>query len=113
MQDGLAGKHRASLHSILGRTYQQTEEFTDAIIHFNEALSIVEQESTQFDIARARNNLGSSYLMQLDDLDTTMVDELEQMIIETKRLQTQIKDRVGLEASFRNLTYLRQFRTIN
>lgn len=101
--------YRASLHTILGRAFQRTDQHSESIIQFNEALSLVEQNAGTFDIARARNNLGSSYLTQLDNLDEIVLEELEEMFIETRQLQTQIQDAIGLEASNRNLTYLRHY----
>jgi|GEM_PF-4521726 len=102
----LSNKLKASFHTILGRTYQHKAYYTDAIIHFNEALSIAEQSGNQYDIARARTNLGAIHLMLNDTPSGELVAELEELFLEARTIQKNIKDFVGLEATERNLNYL-------
>lgn len=103
----LSKKIKSSFHTILARSYQQKALYSDAIIHFNEALTIAEQSGNQFDIARAKTNLGAIYLM-IDDKQENMTSELETLFLEARTIQIQIKDVVGLEASNRNLLHLQR-----
>lgn len=113
LANDISEKVSARLHTILGRCYQQIQRHTEALVQFNEALSITQLDSDQVDIARAQTNLGSSYLMTIETQPNVILDEIEDLFIETKKLQLQIKDFVGLEASTRNLNYLQQYRIRN
>ncbi len=106
----LSHKLQTSLHTILARSYQATNLYNKAIIHFNEALSISEQYLGKGDIARARNNFASIYLITISQQSPMDLDNVEDLLLETQELQRQIKDLVGLEASTRNLRYLRAYR---
>ncbi|MGB7339215.1 MAG: ATP-binding protein [Phototrophicaceae bacterium] len=104
---------RASLYTIYGRAYLIQEDYNAAIIQLNEALSLTEQHGNQFDIGRARTNLCSAYLMMIESQSGDSLNEIASALETTHDIQRKIQDRVGIEATTRNLRYLNDYRLRN
>ncbi|GAB5491428.1 MAG: hypothetical protein Phog2KO_16430 [Phototrophicaceae bacterium] len=112
-QSEISSKYSVLLRTILARSYQETGAYDNAIVHFNEALSIIEQDMSQANIGRARTNLASAYLNSIDRQNKQTLHDIEKLLIETQELQSQVSDNIGLEATTRNLDYLRTYRLKN
>jgi hypothetical protein len=96
----------ASLYTILGRSFQLETNSVKMVDHFNAALSLSEQFNSDFDIARAKTNLAAAYLSYKSDY----FDETEALLLQAKRIQIRIEDRIGLNATEMNFSYLQRLR---
>jgi hypothetical protein len=96
----------ASLQTIVGRSFLVEASGAKSIDYLNAALSLSEQFNSDFDIARAKANLAAAYLAYTPEY----LDEAENLLRESKSIQNQIGDFIGLSVTQRNLQQLQSLR---
>lgn len=97
---------QSALHTIAGRIYQAWYDAENALVHFNNALTLAERNNDVLDMCRAHTNLISAQLSVHTDISD---EEIQQIIGDLERIQQQqtiIHDYVGLEATTRTLNYV-------
>lgn len=89
-------------HTIMGRCHQLMGNQTKAVNWFSAALGRVEQSSDLLSIGRCQTNLAAALIA------CEQYKEARDLLQAARRLQRQIDDRIGLQATQHNLFILQQ-----
>ncbi len=92
----------ARMQVIIGQSYQQMLDFTNAYRHLYAALTIVEEKGDIFATARIRANLGAVMIEQGAYRDAQLTLEY------AENIQRQLRDQVGLAVTRHNIKLLKR-----
>jgi len=90
----------ASLYTIIGRSYQEQQDYPQAHIYLTDALTLLQRLEDIFRLARAQTNLAAVLIAM------RRLADAEMLLTDAAQLQSRLGDKVGLGTTRHNLSIL-------